>query len=93
MEHLPVVFIPSHTPYMYRLWSSRKNALELCQHPVHGRQPDILVHFQQLLVDIVRREVPNRGVFQYLEDLQPRNGGFEAGFFEIGGRGHVTGSV
>lgn len=51
--------------------------LELRQHPVDRRQPDILARLDEVLVDIFRTEVTLLVAFQHLQDFHPRHSDLE----------------
>jgi len=53
--------------------------LELGEHAVHGRQPDVLVRLEQASVDVLRAEVAGLARRQDVEDLEPRYGDLQAG--------------
>ncbi len=52
--------------------------LELGQHPIHGREPDVLVRDQELLVDVLRAHVAGRAVREDVKYLEPRQRDLEA---------------
>jgi hypothetical protein len=54
--------------------------LKLRQDAVHGRQPNIFIGLQQILVYILRAEVPVLGLFEDFQNLQARQCDFEANF-------------
>jgi hypothetical protein len=57
--------------------------LELRQHPVDGRQADVLGRADQALVDFLGRQVPRAAALEDLEDLEPRQRDLEPGLAEI----------
>ena len=59
--------------------------LELCQDAINRRQADVHVVEQQYLVDIFRAEMTYRAVMKNIENLQPREGCFQAAGFQIFG--------
>ena len=54
--------------------------LELGQHPVHGREADVLTRVQQLLVHVLCAQVALPRFLENLENLESRQGDLEAGF-------------
>ena len=56
---------------------------ELRQNPVYRGKADILVGYQQLLVDILGAQVARRAVRENVEDFQPRQRDFEAGIAQV----------
>ena len=62
--------------------------LELSQHAIYGGKPDIQTIGEQLLVDVLRREVPYLALFEKVDDPQAGKGRLEAGVLEVVRRGH-----
>ena len=58
-------------------------SLELRQHAVNGRKPELLAAVEQRAIDRLRREMPLAAVLQNLEHLQTRRSDLEAGFAKI----------
>ncbi len=59
--------------------------LELRQNPVNGRQPDVLVRFEQMLIYVLGAHVARRRGAEDLQDLQPRQRDLEAGLAQVAG--------
>ena len=59
--------------------------LELGQHPVDGRKPDIFVRLQQMLVDVFRAHVARRRGAEDLENLDARQRDLEPRLAQITG--------
>ena len=59
--------------------------LELRQDPVDGCQTDVESFRDQQTIDILGRQVPHLGRLEQIDDLKPRQRGFEAGVLEIVG--------
>jgi len=57
--------------------------LELGEHAVHGRQPDVLVGLEQAPVDILGAQVAGLAGRQDVEDLEPRYGDLQAGTAQL----------
>jgi len=58
--------------------------LELGQDAINGRQPDVEVLGQQLLVHVFGRHVAHAAVLEDLEDFQAGQGGLEPAGFQVG---------
>ncbi|MNJ77554.1 hypothetical protein D3C77_750810 [compost metagenome] len=54
--------------------------LELRQHAIDRRQPDVFTRLHERLVDIFRTHVPLIRGIQHLQDLDPRQGDFQTNF-------------
>src|SRR5687767_15693001 len=54
--------------------------LELREHPVDRRKPDVLALLDQSAVNVLRRQVASVGTRQDLEDLYARQRDLEPGF-------------
>ena len=59
--------------------------LELREHPVDRRKPDVLALLDQSAVNILRRQVASVGTRQDLEDLYARQRDREPGFAQVPG--------
>ena len=57
--------------------------LELREHAIDGRKPELLAAVEQRAIDRLRRQMPLAAVLQNLEHLQTRRGDLEAGFAKI----------
>lgn len=57
--------------------------LELGEHAVDGREPDVLVRFQELAIDVFGAEVTHLRNREDLEDLHAGHRHLEAGFAEV----------
>src|SRR5690242_13262756 len=75
LEHRHAVFevMPRHQP----------GGLELRQHPVHGREPDVLVGLEQRAVDVLGRQVARGAALEDLEDLQARQRHLQTGLAQV----------
>ena len=62
--------------------------LELGQHAVDGCQADIESLSDQQPIDILGGQMPHFGRLEQVDDLEPRQRGFEAGVLEIVGGTH-----
>lgn len=60
--------------------------LELCEHPVDGRQPHRLIVLDEAFVDVLRAQVMWFGLLQHLQNLESGQGNLEASAFEIASR-------
>jgi hypothetical protein len=84
-----VVVVASFIQFEYRLArlemvpNQQTCLLELGQHAVHGREPDVEAVSQQLLVDVFRGQVADLAVLEDIDDLQTWQGRFEAGVLEV----------
>ena len=56
---------------------------ELRQDSIYGREPDVFMGFQQMLVDVFRTHVPRRGRPENLEDFDTRQRDFESCLAQI----------
>ena len=65
--------VPTHEP----------RALELRQHAIDGREPELLAAIEQLAVDRLGRHVPLRALLQDLEDLESRRRDLQAELAKI----------
>src|SRR5690606_32886840 len=65
--------------------------LELGEHPVHGRQADLVVLGEEFLEDVLGTHVAVTAGMEHLEDLQARERRLESGALEFGGFGHGSG--
>lgn len=63
----------------------KTSGLELGQHPVYGCQTDVLAGIEQRPIHLLGGHVKFLVAFQDTEDLNPRDGHFEAGFPEVRG--------
>ena len=59
--------------------------LELRQHPVHGRQPDVLVRLEQMLINVLRAHVARRRSAEDLQNLQARQRDLESRLAQVAG--------
>src|SRR4051812_39218487 len=57
--------------------------LELSEHAVHRREADVLVGFDEPLVDALGGHVTGRAALEDLEDLQPRSRDLESGLAQV----------
>jgi hypothetical protein len=57
--------------------------LELREHAIDGGEADVLVRFEQVLVDVLGAHVPGLCAAQDLEDLDPRQRDLEPGLAQI----------
>ena len=57
--------------------------LELREHAIDRREADVLVRFEQVLVDVLGAHVPGLRVAQDLQDLDPRQRDLEPGLAQI----------
>ncbi len=63
--------------------SDQAGRLELREHAVDGRKPDVLVRLEQAAVDVLGRQMPRLAPGEDLEDLQARQRHFQAGFTQV----------
>ncbi|VFT53264.1 Uncharacterised protein [Pseudomonas aeruginosa] len=63
--------------------------LELGQHPIDGCQAHVLACFHQRLVHVFGAHVALLGRVEHLQDLDPRQGHFKAGFSKFAIFNHV----
>ena len=75
LEHGHAVFkmVPRH----------ESGGLELREHAVDGREADVLVRFDQSLVDALSRHMTGLAALEYFEDLEPRPRHLEAGLAQV----------
>jgi outer membrane protein assembly factor BamE len=81
--HQVIVVVPAlkfehGVPALEVVAPHQARGLELGQHPINRRQPDILVEVAQLPVDLLGRQMPRRVALQHLEDFQARQRDLEA---------------
>ena len=62
--------------------------LELRQHAVDRREPDVEAVGEQLLVDVLGGQMPDLALLEQVDDPQPRQRGLEPGVLEIVRGGH-----
>src|SRR5262249_46072822 len=58
-------------------------SLELSEHAVDGREPDVLVRLEQRPIDVLRRQMTRRAALEDFEDLQPRQCDFQTRFAQV----------
>lgn len=63
--------------------ANQTSIFELRQHPVHGRQADLLAGVQQLLVHVLCTQMALFVVLQDGQDLDPGQGDLQAGLFDL----------
>jgi len=59
--------------------------LELRQHPIDGRKPDVLVRLEQVLINVLRAHVARRRGAEDFEDLEPRQRYLEPRLAQVAG--------
>jgi len=57
--------------------------LELSQHAVDGRKPDVLIRLKEAAIDVFRRQVAGAAALENLQDLKPRQRDLETNFTKI----------
>ncbi|CAM2149485.1 protein of unknown function [Pararobbsia alpina] len=67
--------------------------LELRQYAIHRRKPDIELFMQQVPIDIFGGQMSHAAVLKNLENLEARQGRFQADIFQVGGIGHGSASL
>src|SRR6516162_1786878 len=58
-------------------------SLELREHAVHGRKPDVFVRLEQRSIDVFRGEMTRRAALENLEDLQSRQCDLQTRFAQV----------
>lgn len=61
---------------------------ELSENAIHRRESGVGAFFDEHLVNVFRRQMPDGAFLEYLENAQPRHRGFEANRFKVSGRAH-----
>ena len=61
------------------------SGLELRQHPVNSRQPDVLVRLEQMLINVFRAHVPRRRGAEDLQNLETRQRDLEPCLAQVAG--------
>ncbi len=91
-----MVVVPALVQFVDRLAAlemvahQQARLLELGEHAVHGGQPHVGVHLEELAIDVLGGEVALAAVLEQVQHLQARNRHLEAGILQLAGIAHET---
>ena len=87
VDHVVVVLLVGQFVYRMAIVEvvsiDDSRGLELGKDPINRRQPDRIVRFEQVFVDVLGAQMVRLGAFQHLQDLEPRQGHLETRIFQI----------
>jgi hypothetical protein len=80
---IPLVQLENRLAAFEMVFHQQPGLFELGEHPVHRGQAHVFSAAQQLLVNVFRAQMSILAVFEQIQHLEPRQGGFETGTLEM----------